>query len=74
MRRNMSAAVTDPADPGDEGGLAWYFEEHLRYPFLDKDLEEQAVQRIAAYGEALFAQVFGGQASHDYRTLAGPGL
>ena len=63
------AAVTDPADPGDEDGFSWYFEEHLRYPFLDKDLEEQAVRRIAAYGEALFAQVFGGQASHDYRTL-----
>ena len=39
------AAVTDPADPGDEAGFSWYFEEHLRYPFLDKDLEEQAVRR-----------------------------
>ena len=49
--------------------LAWYFEEHLRYPFLDKDLEQEAVQQIAAYGEELFAQVFGGPASYDYRRL-----
>ena len=49
--------------------LAWYFEEHLRYPFLDKDMEQQAVEQIAEYGEALFGQVFGGEASHDYRNL-----
>ena len=50
--------------------LAWYFEEHLRYPFLDKDLE-QAGGRAASpsTGEALFGQVFGGAASHDYRRL-----
>jgi tetratricopeptide (TPR) repeat protein len=60
--------VTDPADAASEQELAWYFEEHLRYPFLDKDREEQAVTKIAAYGEALFRQVFGGgDASHDYR-------
>ena len=43
--------VTDPADPAGEELLAWYFEEHLRYPFLDKDRERQAVAQIAAYGE-----------------------
>jgi tetratricopeptide (TPR) repeat protein len=61
--------VTDPADAAGEAELAWYFEEHLRYPFLDKDREQQAVRQIAAYGEALFGQVFGGDASHDYRSL-----
>ena len=61
--------VADPTDPTGEASLAWYFEEHLRYPFLDKDLEEQAVQRIVAYGETLFMQVFDGAASHDYRKL-----
>jgi hypothetical protein len=46
--------VADPAEPQDEELLAWYFEEHLRYPFLDKDLEAGAVARIAAYrGEAV---------------------
>jgi tetratricopeptide (TPR) repeat protein len=56
-------------DPGDTAELAWYFQEHLRYPFLDKDREAQAVRRIAEYGEALFGQVFGGAAAHDYRSL-----
>ena len=61
--------VTDPAGQAVEGRLAWYFEQHLRYPFLDKDLEHDAVQKITAYGEALFAQVFTEAASHDYRRL-----
>lgn len=61
--------VTDPADAAGEAELAWYFEEHLRYPFLDKDREQQAVRQIAAYGEALFSQVFAGAANHDYRSL-----
>ena len=61
--------VTDPADEAAEQELAWYFEEHLHYPFLDKDREHDAVQRIGAYGEALFGQVFGGRASHSYLML-----
>lgn len=61
--------VTDPADEAAEQELAWYFEEHLRYPFLDADRERGAVRQIAAYGAALFGQVFGGKANHDYRTL-----
>ena len=63
------ASVTDPADEAIEGNLAWYFEEHLRYPFLDTDREQQAVEQIAGYGQALFGQVFGGAANHDYRNL-----
>ena len=31
------ATVRDPATPAEERLLAWYFEEHLRFPFLDKD-------------------------------------
>jgi len=27
--------VADPADAPAEAHLAWYFEEHLRYPFLE---------------------------------------
>jgi tetratricopeptide (TPR) repeat protein len=61
--------VTDPADQQAEERLAWYFEKHLRYPFLDKDLEAAAVGQIGDYGRALFAQVFGGAANHDYRRL-----
>jgi hypothetical protein len=61
--------VADPADPSDEANLAWYFEEHLRYPFLDKDRERAVMRQIAVYGEALFGQIFGGRASYDYRKL-----
>jgi tetratricopeptide (TPR) repeat protein len=66
--------VTDPAQPGDEDLLAWYFEEHLRYPFLDKDLEAGAAARIAAYGQSLFGQVFTGDAYVDYRRLRDQGF
>jgi tetratricopeptide (TPR) repeat protein len=61
--------VADPADQVGEARLAWYFEEHLRYPFLDKDLEQDATGRIVTYGAALFRQVFGGLASQRYRAL-----
>jgi tetratricopeptide (TPR) repeat protein len=66
--------VTDPADQQAEDRLAWYFEKHLRYPFLDKDLEADAVRRIGDYGRALFSQVFAGAASHDYRRLRDRGF
>ena len=52
--------VTDPATAGSEDELVWYFEEHLRYPFLDQDRRQLAVQHIREYGQALFAQLFGG--------------
>jgi hypothetical protein len=61
--------VSDPATEADEANLAWYFEEHLRYPFLDGDRERAAAAQLSAYGERLFAQVFGDAASFDYRTL-----
>ena len=66
--------VTDPADTAGEALLGWYFEEHLRYPFLDKDHERAAVEQLTAYGEALFEQVFGGAASHEYRLLRDVGF
>jgi tetratricopeptide (TPR) repeat protein len=61
--------VTDPGDEATEKLLAWYFEEHLRFPFLDKDLERQAVRQIGEYGAVLFGQVFGAEAGYDYRSL-----
>ena len=61
--------VRDPADPAAEKLLAWYFEEHLRFPFLDKDLERRAVEQLAGYGRSLFGQVLAGSAAHDYRVL-----
>ena len=63
------ATVRDPATPAEEKLLAWYFEEHLRFPFLDKDLERQAIEQLAEYGRSLFRQLLAGETSYDYRTL-----
>jgi hypothetical protein len=65
------ATVRDPADTAAENLLAWYFEEHLRFPFLDKDLERRAVDQLAGYGRSLFGQVLGEAAFPDYRMLRG---
>jgi tetratricopeptide (TPR) repeat protein len=81
-RAEYEVQVVDPtgtADPAELDGeklLAWYFEQHLRYPFLDKDRERQAVAQIATYGEALFAQVLSGKKEvyADYRKLRDRGL
>jgi tetratricopeptide (TPR) repeat protein len=59
----MSVSVPDV----DEELLAWYFQEHLRYPILDKDREHEAASLIGRYGEALFRQVFSGEAAFGYR-------
>ena len=66
----MSVRVSDPADTGTEKLLAWYFEEHLRFPFLDKDLERQAVARDRRVRAGRCSgRCFGGEANHDYRKL-----
>jgi tetratricopeptide (TPR) repeat protein len=62
-------SVRAPGDAAAEKLLAWYFEEHLRFPFLDRDLERRAVAELAEYGRVLFGQVFGGAAAHDYRGM-----
>ncbi len=61
--------VSDPAESGDENTFAWYFEQHLRFPFLDKDREQLAVERLTGYGTALFGQLFRDSAYADYRRL-----
>ncbi len=66
--------VTDPASVADEELLAWYFERHLRYPFLDGDRRAAAVKLLRGYGIALFGQVFGGAAGRGYERLRGQGF
>ncbi|MEU6833597.1 CHAT domain-containing protein, partial [Nocardia beijingensis] len=61
--------VRDPASPADEELLAWYFERHLRYPFLDTDRRRAAVTTLREYGRNLFTQVFTGEAGFGYQTL-----
>ncbi|ATO84214.1 hypothetical protein ACWT_4799 [Actinoplanes sp. SE50] len=62
-----TVTVRAPVDDGDEKLLAWYFEQHLQFPFLDRDLERQAAEVVAEYGRALFRQVFAGEARYGYR-------
>ncbi|KJE19995.1 ATP-dependent transcriptional regulator [Frankia torreyi] len=61
--------IRDPADAQDEGLFSWYFEEHLRYPFLDKDIERAAKERIGEYGRGLFEQLFAGSARYEYQRM-----
>lgn len=66
--------VTDSATPADEQLLGWYFEQHLRYPFLDGDRRRTAVTMLREYGQKLFAQVFGGEAGFEYQVMRGRGF
>jgi tetratricopeptide (TPR) repeat protein len=61
--------VSDPASESDEALFGWYFEEHLRFPFLDGDRRVAAVERLREYGETLFGQVFGGEAGRPFREI-----
>ncbi|HEY0783104.1 MAG TPA: CHAT domain-containing protein, partial [Thermoanaerobaculia bacterium] len=52
------AVAGDPFAPEDEALLAWYFEEHLRFPFLRGVDAQKAAVSVKAYGESLFGQLF----------------
>jgi tetratricopeptide (TPR) repeat protein len=64
----------DPSVELLEKNLQWYFEQHLRYPFLDQDLESAAVDYTVAYGLQLFRSVLGGDAQYEYRRLKDSGF
>ncbi|MEU7872396.1 CHAT domain-containing protein [Dactylosporangium sp. NPDC049140] len=63
----IRATLTDPGHADTEELLRWYFEDHIRYPYLDHDRRARAAAEIRHYGEALFAQLFGGAAAPAYR-------
>lgn len=50
--------LSDPFSEEEEERLEWYFEKHLRRPFLNQIKAERAADSVEAYGEALFNQVF----------------
>ena len=50
--------ISVPFSEQEEELLEWYFEEHLRFPFVKKVDAERAAANITRYGEALFDQVF----------------
>ena len=54
----FSLTVSDPFSEQEEARLAWYFEEHVRFPFTEDVIAREVAATIPAYGEALFRQVF----------------
>ena len=66
--------VSDPFGGDEEALLAWYFEEHLRFPFTRRVDARKAAKSITAYGEALFKQVFSGTAGEEYHVTRAGGV
>jgi CHAT domain/AAA domain len=50
--------ISDPFSEAEEQQLAWYFEDHLRFPFTRNVQAKTAADSIITYGEKLFGQVF----------------
>src|SRR5579884_899712 len=50
--------IADPFCEEEEQQLEWYFEQWLRFPFLNHVKAQAAAQSIVLYGETLFHQVF----------------
>jgi hypothetical protein len=68
--------VRDPFEKKQEQELEWYFEDHLRFPFTNQVRAKEAAASIAAYGEALFTQVFRDNPDvyAEYKSLLKTGL
>lgn len=49
--------ITDPNTPKMEREWEWYFEEWLKYPFINQVRAQQTVEKIREYGESLFVQL-----------------
>ncbi|MCX7098947.1 MAG: hypothetical protein NTV43_13675 [Methylococcales bacterium] len=62
--------ITPPFDEQQEQNLAWYFEEHLKFPFTHQVKFQQIGDSIKHYGENLFEQVFGQRRAYaDYQAV-----
>ena len=62
--------ITDPFSEKEEKRLEWYFEEHLRFPFLENVRADVARKSVASYGVALFDQVFQDKSAYGHYTQA----
>jgi len=68
-------SIKNPFDPQTEQLFEWYFEEYLKFPFLDTVRAEKAATAISDYGEELFEQVFGDRKLFsEYEKLKDAGL
>ncbi len=57
--------VTSPFDTDQLQELDWYFEQHLRFPFIDQVRARRAGESIKSYGEALFQQLFASEGARE---------
>lgn len=57
-RGAFPVTAADPFSEEDEKRLEWYFEEFLRFPFVNEVRAKEAAESIPVYGEMLFEQVF----------------
>ena len=62
-------------NPEQEELLEWYFEQYLRYPFLNSERVHRAIDQIKQYGESLFSTLFNNPLLFsEYRNLLNSGL
>lgn len=69
------ATIADPYTLKQEAELEWYFEEYLRFPFVDQVRFREVAAGIPGYGEALFRQAFAdAKAQRAYGAALADGL
>jgi len=69
------ATVSDPFDGKQEADLEWYFEEYLKFPFIEETRYRAAAASIAPYGEKLFNQLFAeSKAQREYGRIIDQGV
>src|SRR2546429_698609 len=71
-----SVTIRNPFYEEEEGRLEWYYEEHLKNPFLRQMEAQKAATSIIKYGEKLFEQVFASEPHihSTYKTSTEAGL
>ncbi|MCP4702710.1 MAG: tetratricopeptide repeat protein [Gammaproteobacteria bacterium] len=66
--RRYPVTITPPCDERQEAELEWYFEQHLKFPFIDKVRYRNAAESVRTCGETLFGQLFADRDAYgDYR-------
>src|SRR5215469_6480554 len=74
-RGEYPITISDPFSQQEEDLLEWYFEQHLRFPFVRQVDAQQAAASITTYGEILFRQVFNDREAYaTYRECTQTGV
>ncbi len=70
-RGEYPITVSNPFSEAEEARLEWYFEQWIRFPFVEKVQATAAAASVKDYGQRLFEQVFRSNVDvyADYREL-----